>query len=688
MAYGISADPIILAAQAREILAGLHKRNDTVVRFKTDRSGYREDAVSELDKKAPGHFRADRKYLTLNLDSLLNGKSIPSSLGSIEDWRQYPILAGVAGHESGHARWSLWDSGEIPMPEFLPNPNFDPAHPEPKMKNPNFGKMIPAPKTERVSLGGTAEPEEEKPEPEFIADPDYKGPENFPVSETGKLMDIAKLLEEPRIERLGVSTFTKTWRRAMQFSASHLILERVDEDDAEGRDPLDAALHLAILVGGRQIAGTLGVSFESRQGVRKVLDSAQKVIETALAEKMQANPKFDPYHEIMSVVNDAVFNDDHEDPIPHLEFARRILEIIHPETANDPDSGSGEGEGEEGEGGSGAGAAMPGAGSSSPGEDESEDGEGEGEGDGSAGDAARQMAQAIAEAMREAKEEMTQALDSMVSDMKQETKVEQEQPEQDGSGGFGIVRFLNERAPQIARYEDPNHDDRELYRKALRWMEGRIAPTVTQADVDQWLPMGGARLDVRSYIRDNMAGHVLNQRTDWSTVSETVKPAPPVKLAVMLDGSGSMSSRARWSASIGWAAANAAAQLPESRTVSVVYGAMAQVTQKPGHDPIKKVAVSSTNAGSHNFQHAAELVEDALWLNEESEEGEPTNVLVIVVSDLVYGQDEVANFNRITKDWHERGYQIVAVGVHPEATDRLGIDLSGVEHVQPSDLFV
>lgn len=675
----ISADPIVLAAQAREILAGLHKRNDTVVRFKTDRSGYSEDALSEIDKEVPGHFRTDRKYLTLNLDSLLNGKSIPSSLGTIEDWRKYPILAGVAAHESGHARWSSWDDGAASIPEFLPNPNFDPAHPEPKMKNPNFGK--PVKNTGRVALGGGVE---EEVEPEFIPDPDYKGPEKFRVSETGKLMDVAKLLEEPRIERLGVSNFTKTWRRAMQFSASHLILERVDEDDAEGRDPLDAALNLAILVGGRQIAGTLGVSHESRQGVRKVLASAQKIIETALAEKMKADPKFDPYHEIMSIVNEAVFSDDHDDSISHLERARRILEIIHPENADDPDSdGGGKEEGEEGTG-SGSGSGMPGAGSSASGDDESE----EGDGSSSGSEAARQLAQAMAEAMREAKKEMTESLDDLVQDMKRETKVEQEQPDAEGMGGFGVVRFLNERAPQIARYESPTTQDREMYRKALNWMENRIAPTVTQSEVDQWLPTGGARLDVRSHIRDNMAGHVLNQRTDWSVVSETVKPAPPVKLAVMLDGSGSMSSRARWSASVGWAAANAAAQLPESRTVSVVYGAMAQVTQKPGHDPIKKVAVSQTNAGSHNFAHAAKLVEEALWLSEETEEGEPTNVLVIVVSDLVYGTQEVVNFNRITKDWVERGYQIVVVGARHEATNQLGIDLSGIEHVNPNQLFV
>ena len=101
----MTQDPIILASQAREVLQKLHKREDTVVRFKTDHSGFDEDKLDELDKIAPGHFRADQKVMVLNLDRVLNGKAIPNSLKEIEDWRKYPILAGVAAHESAHARF-------------------------------------------------------------------------------------------------------------------------------------------------------------------------------------------------------------------------------------------------------------------------------------------------------------------------------------------------------------------------------------------------------------------------------------------------------------------------------------------------------------------------------------------------------------------------------------------------------
>lgn len=651
----MATDPIVLAAQAREILAGLHKRGDTVVRFKTNRSGYTEDAVDKLDERAPGHFRADKKVLTLNLDTLLNGKPIPDSLGTIEDWRKYPILAGVAAHESAHARFSLWDSEGNEVPESIPNPDYDPADPD--------------------------------------------SPAEFPVSETGKLLDIAKLLEEPRVERLGVKTFTKTWRRAMQFSATHLILERVDEDDANGKDPLDAALNLVILIGGRLTAGTLGVSYDSRRGVKKVLESAQKIIETALQERMADDPDFDPYHEVMKIVADSVFDNNHTDATPRLEAARQILKIIHPERADDPDGGDGDGEGEEGDGGG-----STGAGGSSSGEGEGEDGEGEGEGEDDEGEGSgsseRDAAmQALMEGMAES---MKEAMDGLITEMRKEIVSEESQPEGEGGGGYGATIYRDPRAPGIDHHEQPNADDRELYRRAVDWMERQIQPTVTEFELGQWLPVGGARLDVRSYVRDNLANHRANQRTDWNRVSETVKPAPPVKVAVMLDGSGSMSSKRRLSASIGWAAANAAAQLPESRTVSVVYGAAAAVTQKPGHDPVRTVAVSRTDGPWENFGHAVELVEEALWLDEPLEEGEKSNVLIVIVSDLMYGgsapfrgeyhaQGEV--FTEVTAEWADKGYQTVVVGADPArfpsdgSPNQWGVSTKHVRLVKPDELF-
>ena len=266
---------------------------------------------------------------------------------------------------------------------------------------------------------------------------------------------------------------------------------------------------------------------------------------------------------------------------------------------------------------------------------------------------------------------MKEAIDGLVDAIKEEVVSEETAPENEKTmgGGHGSTLYKDPEAPQIHHYEEPNAADRELYHRALAWMEQQIEPTVTEATWNQWLPTGGARLDIRSYLRDNMAGLRGTQRSDWVRVSETIKPAPPVKVGIMLDGSGSMNSYARPSASIAWAAANAAAQLPESRTVSVVYGNAAQVTQEPGHLPARQVAVSRTDGGTEEFIDAARMVEEALWLNDDIEEDQKSNVLIIIISDLHYcgtnratGESQAVGFMRIVADWAAKGYQVVVVG--------------------------
>lgn len=682
--FGIyPTDPIELGAQARPILAKLHGRSDVVVRLVTDRSGFKKDRVDDFTKKRTngGHFNAATIMLTLDLDKLITkGKLAPISLSSIEDFRQYPLIAGVGAHESAHAKHSLWhNSPSNPFPETIPNPGFDPE------------------------------------------DAENTGPEFFPVREShergqGKLVELAKVLEEPRIERLGMAEFSKTWKKALEFSAGHLTLQAVGEMDAEGQDALDSAVRLMILVGGRQIAGTLGGTKGSKAAVKKVMDSAQKIIEKALSE----DPDAEPFQQIMSIISRAVIDSDDFNATTKLEHARQILAIVHPEALQDPDSGKPDSDGGEDGGeedGESGGAAMPGAGGSAagskgskPGDDEESEGTGGSEGDqdsegdpeGQDGGAEgssdgeepedgkseeereaekRAQREAMAEMLGDLVGEIQEAVEALGREEMKDVELAANQRNDNKAndwGGHGATKFKNPRAPQTRKMVEPEAADRELYRRAVAFFERQIAPTVTTEESGQWLPIGGARLNVRSYVRDNLAGHVGNQRGDWDRVSETVKPAPPVKLAVMLDGSGSMGPWARRSAGIAWAAANAAADLPESRTVSVVYGDAAQVTQEPGHAAPRQIAVSNTDGGMEDFIGAAAMVEEALWLGDDVEEGEPSNVYIVIVSDLVYGgtaneygtdpakpgryENQLSGFGRIAKEWVAKGYQILVIG--------------------------
>lgn len=678
-------DPIALGAQAREILTKLHERKDVVVRLKTDRSGYDSDKLSKKDQEADtgGHYQDDRKVLTINLDKVLSfGKDAPEKLDTIEDWRLFPVLAGVAAHESAHAKYTRWhDTAENPFPQSLVNPDYNPDHPKRWVPNPDW-RPKPTddtdPNYEADQLASLL--------PERIEDVDYQGPEYFPVREVGgKLVELAKVLEEPRVERLGRTHFTKTWKKALEFSASHLTLESVDEMDDDDQQPLDAAVNLAVLVGGRLAAGTLGATDSSRAAAQKVLDSAQKVIEASLPEST------DPFHTIMGIVSSSVFDNEHDDANSHLEAARQILAIVHPESTDDPDSGKGNEDGTGGQQQSSSAAGMPGAG-----------GEDAGEAPDPSALAAAQ--EALSEALEQAMAEAQEGLAELGTEGGERAEKEEEaQQAEQKSEGYGTTNEAP-RLPQIDRYEEPDAADREMYRRCLDWMQRQIQPTVTEGEYGQWMAGGGSRFNPRSFIRDNLAGHRVNQRTDWDRPFETIKPAPPVKVAILLDGSGSMNTQARFSARVAWAVANAAAELPESRTVSVVFGNRAMLTQEPGRHPSKLVAVAKTNGSTEDFIGAAKLVEEHLQLGEDEEldddgQAARNNTLIVIVSDLMFfGTGQAAAAARTTRDWKERGYTVLNVGSNPEYLSKRvgaqradasvmtvlaggGIDLTDAEHL-------
>lgn len=644
-------DPLVLGAQARAVIADLHRRPDVIVRMKSDKSGFAEDATTVEDRESPGHFTVNDKVLTINLDAVIpDGKPWPEALDTVEKFRDYPVLAGVMAHESAHARYDLWESdeAEVEFPEYLPNPDYDPSLPT-DPEDPYWTDIDP-----KTGV------------PAHLFDAEkHKLVERFPVKRGGDLHELAVLLEEPRIERLGMQTFSKTWQGGMKYSSAHFLVENMDEKakaiesgEREEQDPLDAALEMAVLVGGRMVAGTVGQDSTSRKTVDNILSKAQQIIETAL----EANPNAvsDPYFKIMGLIGESTLNNVHKDPVPHLEVARKILAILHPESQDDPDNGrDNRSEGDQPQ------SAPSGMG---PGE-----GGGSGEGDDEKSPEQQAAEQAKAEMnakLQEMANEMAGEVMAYSAEMKDEERREGENPDADQDfGGYGAVVYDDPKMPRLKGYEPPTADDRALYKRAHDWIEEQTAPTTVESEVGQWMPTGGARLNVGRFIRDNAADHHGNQRTDWDVVSETTRIAPPTKIGIMRDASGSMSSRSRWADGIAWAISNAAADFPEARTASVVFGERARVTQKPGREASKQVAISTSNGGWENWIEGAELIEEHLRLND-PDDGQytdgPTNVLIVIVSDLMFGRTgQMPAFIQKANEWAAAGHKILVVGADP-----------------------
>ena len=86
------------------------------------------------------------------------------------------------------------------------------------------------------------------------------------------------------------------------------------------------------------------------------------------------------------------------------------------------------------------------------------------------------------------------------------------------------------------------------------------------------------------------------------------------------------------------------------------------------------------------------MIERELQLEPENfEDGVPTNVLIIIVSDLSYGAGpgqgvpaQRAAFGRKVAEWHERGFRTLVVGAHPYEAAKYG---DSIELAEVGDLF-
>lgn len=250
-----------------------------------------------------------------------------------------------------------------------------------------------------------------------------------------------------------------------------------------------------------------------------------------------------------------------------IDGARSVLEILFPETDPDDmpspsDAGCGSTEPEngaesddQGEGGTQAQSegGEPGDGSGA-GQDEASgagEGDGEGAGDGEAQARAERMMEALREVLAEVEKK---AEDQTKAAAQAEAKTLPVTPDGDpnirGAGaGSGAIE---------GNWRRPSAEERETARNASRFLRDLIDPTETShvtltdspsAQVDAaalsaW-KAGGQRRDPRFFVRTR----------------REVMPAPPVKIAVLVDVSQSMGVLQKPSALLSWAIANAVVDL-------------------------------------------------------------------------------------------------------------------------------
>ena len=167
---------------------------------------------------------------------------------------------------------------------------------------------------------------------------------------------------------------------------------------------------------------------------------------------------------------------------------------------------------------------------------------------------------------------------------------------------------------------------------------GRAATTITSAT-----PPG--RLKMRQVLAadaQRAAGALPTARPFTRTQRRRV-PAPPLKVGIMCDVSGSMLTYTGPAASAGWILARAAAAIPAAQTATVTYGQHVTPVTHPGHAPATVTEFTALDA-YEKFTTAVDALDGALGLSRPG-----TARLLVVISDGHYkdtqypaGQKQIA----------------------------------------------
>lgn len=727
-------DLFALSARLQRLTRPLHDQPGVVVSLRSalyhDPEHVEETAPL---RDAPGHFNIGEQTLSINIDRVIDfvgGEKFPSvsDLNSPDRFLEtHPIMMGVVAHELAHARWTHHQGIPEGYSFMSESERLTPGN------IPGVFSAILDEMNRRGTAGGFTRDDLVAGAPRDRA---HKAV--MRTGHVSQLVDsldegrIERLIQDggPRM------VFSKPWRKAARLAAAHLVTRGFASLASGDTNLPDAvvALNVLSIIHGRTLSGSLDMTDDTIIGIvdtcsQAIDDHANPGME-GLARRVKIVEEGGelPSDVVKRIIRRAVFSNDHDDPTTLIQCALDMIDAIQPpppepeepessnsdsddnsddsdESSDDeqeskPQSGKGKGkpekpepEGEEpaepedGDGEDGDGEPEDGEPEKGDGDGEPEESEGGGsgqpDGEPEEGDGAGSP-QPGESGETETPSEFLETLADLVNDFdKQASEVaeaqrvnsERDDSEKGKGKGYGSVLHRNPNAPRVWEQRPPNGKDQVLYHAARSWMERVMSPTVVETQRYGWMPESDSEFDVDSYVYDELAGNVGDERGDWRRREWAVKPAPPMKIAIMLDCSGSMSDHVEAAASVAWALQAAASDIPGSQVCSVAYGDEAGITLEPGRLPPRELAIMNANSGTENWASAVKLVNERLLLDDailddlaDPSGDSKSNALLIVVSDFYYGgiaDDGEYQRVHVARDlarWRDAGFKVVVVG--------------------------
>ena len=202
------------------------------------------------------------------------------------------------------------------------------------------------------------------------------------------------------------------------------------------------------------------------------------------------------------------------------------------------------------------------------------------------------------------------------------------------SAAAAEVFGTGDRATAIGGTRPPAETEKAAARRLARALRAAASPERTATTVASATPPGRLRMREALSADAQRAAGALPTATPFTRTIRRRVPAPPLRVGIACDVSGSMMAFAAPVASAAWILARAAGAITGTRTATVIYGEKVRPVTRPGHVPAQVTEFTATD-GTEKFCRAIDALDDALTLARPG-----AARLLVIVSDGQYTEDE------------------------------------------------
>jgi len=191
---------------------------------------------------------------------------------------------------------------------------------------------------------------------------------------------------------------------------------------------------------------------------------------------------------------------------------------------------------------------------------------------------------------------------------------------------------------------EPREDEKAAARQLARALRGAAARDRVPVTITSATPPGRLKMRAALAADAQRAAGTLPTAQPFTRTTRRHVPAPPLRVAIACDVSGSMAPYARPVASAAWILARAAAAIPAATTATVIYGRTVRPVTWPGRAPARVTEFTATD-NYESFCQAVDALDGALGLARPG-----AARLLVIVSDGNYKKTEPADGQkRITR---------------------------------------